>query len=105
MALSNQQLEENSKKIALNEKLIKPGSIVRTPLSSTGEILEFEGEKLPILESKSISFDPSTNFEQPMQSGFYYLSQNRHQLPVELFKKKGGDAFRIKLNSQVASKK
>ena len=75
-------LEDKIEEIALNEKLIGPGSMVRLPLSSSKEeSVEINGEVLPVYESLCLIMKGNGEISE---SGIYYVSQNRHGIPLRL---------------------
>jgi len=75
-------LEEKIEKIALEEKLMGPGSIVRIPLSSSKEeSIEINGEVLPVYESLCLIMKDNG---EVAEYGIYYVSQNRHSIPLRL---------------------
>lgn len=81
-AFEKQYIEDKIEEIAYNEKLIKPGSIVRLPISSSkdGDI-EIDGTVYPIYESLCLIMKENNEISE---SGIYYVSQNRHGIPLRL---------------------
>lgn len=79
-AFEKDMLNEKVKEVSFNEKLIKPGSIVRAPLSSSqGLSISLNGQKFPIFESRCIIFEDGNKVSD---SGLYYIVQNRHTIPL-----------------------
>lgn len=91
-------LKEEARKIVLDNWSIIPGKWMRAAISTTKEKISFEGVEYPLYESKSIIYDENND---PSKSGLYYVTKNRHNIPVVIKDyHKGGECF---LNKNVAS--
>lgn len=95
--------DKKSKEIALNDKLIKPDSIVRIPLSSSkGEIAIIDDVEFPIYNSLCLIVAEENGEKKPSFSGIYYLSQSRHELPIIFIKsKKDNTKYSAVINTNI----
>jgi len=96
-------LEEKSFEMALSNKIIKEGSIVRLPLS-------YNGKKKGIIDDIEYSVYDSlclisaeiNGEEKPSNTGLFYIAQTRHEFPLKLIKnKKDADKLNVITDSNL----
>lgn len=91
-------LKKKAEKIVLENWKISKGKWMRGAISSTKDKVEFEGEQYTLYESKTIIYDGN---KDPSKSGLYYITKNRHSIPVMVNNiNDGGNVF---LNKNVAT--
>jgi hypothetical protein len=91
-------LKGEARKIVLNNWSIVPGKWMRAAISLTQEKLIYDDKEYLLYESKSIIYDEN---DEPSKSGLYYITKNRHNIPVVVKQyHNGGECF---LNKDVAS--
>lgn len=102
-AFEKEYIENKIEEIAYSEKLIKPGSLVRLPLSSSKEgTIQIEGKTYPIYESLCLI---KKEDGEVSESGIYYISQNRHGIPLRLRSTmKDMDVYYWETNNDVITK-
>ena len=74
-------LKDEAQRIVEDNWDIKTGKWVRGALSLCGEFVEFNGNKYPMYESKTIIWEKEG---EPSKSGLYYISKNRHNIPIKV---------------------
>jgi len=82
-------LEDKSRKMALSNKIIKEGSIVRLPLSYNGKTnATFQGVEYSVYDSLCLISSDINGEEKPSNTGLFYIAQTRHEFPLKLIKNK-----------------
>jgi hypothetical protein len=96
-------LEEKSFEMALSNKIIKEGSIVRLPLSYNGKNKAiYNGTEYPIYDSLCLISTELNGEEKPSNTGLFYIAQTRHEFPLKLIKnKKDIDKFNVITDSNL----
>ena len=89
-------LKQRSQKTVKKNWEITTGKWMRGAISSTSEVVVFNNIKYPIYESKTIIYD---NDNEPSKSGLYYITKNRHSIPVMIIK--GESSSKCFLNKNV----
>jgi len=102
--------DEKSEQIATNNKLLKPGSIIRVALSYNGyKEINYNGKTIPLIDSLAlitVSEDNSNGEKEEKigRSGLFYIAQTRHELPISLIiNKKNTNKYNVILNDNIAS--
>lgn len=91
-------LKGEARKIVLNNWSIVSGKWMRAAISLTQEKIIYNDKEYLLYESKSIIYDEN---DEPSKSGLYYITKNRHNIPVVVKQyHNGGECF---LNKDVAS--
>jgi len=91
-------LKDKANSIAMNNWEISSGKWMRGSLSYTSEIIKFNDKEYQLLESHSIIYE---NDNEPSKSGLYYITKNRHNIPLIASNvESGGSIF---LNKNIAS--
>lgn len=91
-------LKDEARKIVLGNWSIVPGKWMRAAVNITDEKIKYDGHEYNLYESQSIIYDEN---EAPSKSGLYFITKNRHNIPVVVKDHhKGGECF---LNKDVAS--
>lgn len=91
-------LKDEAQRIVEDNWNINTGKWMRGALSMAGETVTFNAQQYPLYESKTIIWEKEG---EPSKSGLYYITKNRHNIPVKVNNLlKGG---RVVLNSGVAN--
>jgi len=91
-------LKNEAQSIVEDNWTIDTGKWMRGAVSLTGRFIDFNAIKYPLYESKTIIWEKDG---EPSKSGLYYITKNRHNIPIKIDGLlKGGKCM---LNSGVAN--